>query len=148
ISGFSQALREELPAQLPGESGRYFDKIVAASSRMGQLIEDLLNLSRVSRGELVRQTLNFSDLALEVARDIQSVFPEHQVELSVWEGVTTDADPKLLRIALENLLGNAWKFTGKQPQPKVEVGAMRDGEREIFFVKDNGVGFEMKYSDK
>lgn len=148
ISGFSQALREELPAELPGESSRYFDKIIAATNRMGQLIEDLLNLSRVSRGELVRQMLNFSDLALEVARDVRHVFPDHRVELAVWEDVTTEADPKLLRIVLENLLANAWKFTGKQLLPSVEVGAMRDAEREIFFVKDNGVGFEMKYANK
>lgn len=148
ISGFSQALREELPAQLPGESARYFDKLVAASSRMGQLIEDLLNLSRVSRSELVRQPLSFSDLAKEVARDIQNMFSARLVELSVWEDIRTEADPRLLRIALENLLGNAWKFTAKQPRPTIEVGAMRDGDCEIFFVKDNGVGFEMKYSDK
>jgi signal transduction histidine kinase len=148
ISGFSQALIEELPGELSGDARRYFDKIIAATSRMGQLIEDLLNLSRVSRGELVRQELCFSTLAREVAHDVQGVYPHLAPELSVWDAIDAEADPKLLRIALENLLGNAWKFSGKQDNPRIEVGMLKDGTREIYFVRDNGVGFDMKYADK
>lgn len=150
ISGFSQALLEELPAKLPGECNRYLDKISAATIRMGQLIEDLLNLSRVSRGELARQDVDFSAMANGVILDLQNEAKnkKKEVSVSVWDGIKVNADPKLLRIVLENLLTNAWKFTSKVDNPIVEVGSMRDGEREVLFVRDNGAGFDMKYADK
>ncbi len=148
ISGFSQALREELPEELPGDSKRYFDKIIAATLRMGQLIEDLLNLSRVSRVELVRQPVNCSELAREVINDLQQQHPTHSVNVEIWGSIIVSADHKLLRIVFENLLGNAWKFSSKQPHPQIEVGTMRDGQREVYFVRDNGAGFDMKFADK
>jgi signal transduction histidine kinase len=148
INGFSQALVEELPRELPGEARRYLDKILAATQRMGQLIEDLLNLSRVSRGELVRQDINLSEMATEVIHELQAREPDYKVDVSVWDGITVNGDPKLLRIVLENLLGNAWKFSSKQPDPRVEVGSMVDGKREICYVRDNGAGFDMAYADK
>jgi len=148
ISGFSQALIEELPPELPGESRRYLDKILAATQRMGQLIEDLLNLSRVSRGDLVQQDIDFSEMAEEVIRDLQARDPGYTVDVSVWDGITINGDPKLLRIVLENLLNNAWKFTSKQANPRVEVGSMVDGRREVYYVRDNGAGFDMAYADK
>ena len=148
ISGFSQALKEELPGDLPGESKRYFDKISAATIRMGQLIEDLLNLSRVSRGDLVRQDVDFSAMAQSVIHELQVEKTETVVDYSIWDGINVNADPKLLRIVLENLLSNAWKFTSKVENPRVEVGSMRDGDREVLFVRDNGAGFDMKYAGK
>jgi signal transduction histidine kinase len=148
ISGFSQALIEELPAELPGESKRYLDKILAATQRMGQLIEDLLNLSRVSRGELVLEQIDFSEMAEEVIRDLQARDTGHKVDVTVWDGITINGDPKLLRIVLENLLNNAWKFSSKQPNPRVEVGSLVDGTREVYYVRDNGAGFDMAYADK
>lgn len=148
ISGFSQALIDELPTELPGESRRFLDKILAATQRMAQLIEDLLNLSRVSRGEVVRQQVNFSEIAAEVIRDLRSRDPSYKVDVSVWDGITVEGDPKLLRIVLENLLGNAWKFTSRQQHPRVEVGSIQDGGREVYYVRDNGAGFDMAYSDK
>lgn len=148
ISGFSQALKEELPEDLPGESNRYFDKITAATIRMGQLIEDLLNLSRVSRADLVRQDVDFSAMAHTVIHDLRVEEEETAVNYSIWDGITVNADPKLLRIVLENLLSNAWKFTSKVESPKIEVGSMRDGDREVLFVRDNGAGFDMKYAGK
>jgi signal transduction histidine kinase len=148
ISGFSQALLEELPAELPGDARRYFDKITAATQRMGQLIEDLLNLSRVSRGELIRQEVNCSELATEILNDLKQQNPTHKVHTEVWTDIVVNADQKLLRIVFENLLGNAWKFSSKQANPRIEVGTMRDGKRETYFVRDNGAGFDMKYADK
>lgn len=148
ISGFTQALTEELPDELPGESKRYIDKILAATTRMGQLIEDLLNLSRVSRGELVRQDFNLSDVAAEVIRDLQARDPVYKVDVSIWDGIMVNGDAKLLRIVLENLLNNAWKFSSKQSHPRVEVGSMIDGAREVYYVRDNGAGFDMAYADK
>lgn len=148
INGFSQALIEDLPSDLPEEPKRYLDKILAATQRMGQLIEDLLNLSRVSRGELVRQDIDFSQLAEEVIRDLQARDPSYKVDISIWDGIMVKGDPKLLRIVLENLLGNAWKFSSKKPNPRVEVGAMVDGKLEVLYVRDNGAGFDMAYADK
>jgi light-regulated signal transduction histidine kinase (bacteriophytochrome) len=148
ISGFSQALREELPAELPGDARRYFDKIIAATHRMGQLIEDLLNLSRVSRVGLVRQAVNCSELATEILTDLKQQNPAHRVHTEVWSDMVVNADHKLLRIVFENLLGNAWKFSSKQANPRIEVGTMRDGNHEVYFVRDNGAGFDMKYADK
>jgi signal transduction histidine kinase len=148
ISGFTQALIEELPAELPGDSQRYLDKVMAGTRRMSQLIDDLLNLSRVSRGELVRQTVDLTELARDVIRDLQARDTNAKVDVSVWQGMATEADPKLVRIVFENLLGNAWKFSSKKDNPRIVVGVMKEGRREVYFVRDNGAGFDMKYADK
>jgi signal transduction histidine kinase len=148
ISGFTQALREELPKELPGEATRYIERVVAATRRMSQLIDDLLNLSRVSRGELIRQQLDLTEMARDVVRELQARDPNYKPDVSVWQGMTTQADPKLLRIVFENLLGNAWKFSSKKDNPRIVVGVMKDGPREVYFVRDNGAGFDMRYADK
>jgi light-regulated signal transduction histidine kinase (bacteriophytochrome) len=115
---------------------------------MGQLIEDLLNLSKVSRGELARREVDVGELARQVVADVQSHEPERKVEVSVWDGMQAYADPRLLRAALENLIGNAWKFSGKAEQPRIEIGLLRDGQEATFFVRDNGAGFDMRYANK
>ena len=148
ISGFTQALKEELPAELPGDATRYLDRVMAASRRMSQLIDDLLNLSRVSRGELVRHEVDLTELAREVVQDLQARDPAYRPEVSIWQGMAASADPKLMRIVFENLLGNAWKFSSKKENPRIVVSAMKDGPREVYFVRDNGAGFDMKYADK
>ncbi|MGP1609396.1 MAG: sensor histidine kinase, partial [Burkholderiales bacterium] len=148
ISGFTQAMKEELPAELPGDASRYLEKVMAATRRMGQLIDDLLNLSRVSRGELVRQRVDLTELARDVVRDLQAREPHYKPDVSVWQGMMTEADPKLVRIVFENLLGNAWKFSSKKDNPRIVVGVMKEGRREVYFVRDNGAGFDMKFADK
>ena len=148
IDGFSQALLEDFPGDVPEEAKRYLARIRTATLRMSQLIEDLLNLSRVSRGELTRAEVDVGDIARQVAADLQGREPGRAVELSVWEGMRASADARLLRAALENLVGNAWKFTSRAPQARIEVGQVRDGERRVFFVRDNGAGFDMAYADK
>ncbi len=148
IDGFSQALIEDFPKDVPEEALRYLDRIRAATQRMGQLIEDLLNLSRVSRVELARRDVDVGELARQVATDLHVRDPSRAVEIVVWDEMHADADPRLLRAALENLMGNAWKFTGKVEQPRIEVGALRDNGRSTFFVKDNGAGFDMAYANK
>jgi signal transduction histidine kinase len=148
IDGFSQALLEDFPSHVPEEAQRYLSRIRAATQRMGQLIEDLLNLSRVSRGALERVELDLGELARQVAQEVAQQYPGHAVELSVWPGMEVKADPRLLRTALENLLGNAWKFTAHAEHPRVEVGVMRDGDSQVYFVRDNGAGFKMEYAAK
>lgn len=148
IDGFSEALTEELPEKLTDDARRYLGRIRAATQRMGQLIEDLLNLSRVARRDFEPQPLDLSTLAEEVVRALRMQDPERQVDVSIWPGMDAEGDPRLLRVALENLIGNAWKFTSKTENPRIEIGTLRDGERTVFFVRDNGAGFDMAYVDK
>lgn len=148
IDGFSGILEEE-HAKALDEEGRHCLQIVRSSAaRMGQLIEDLLLLVRVGRGELSRQSINLSEMAREVATALQHKEPERKVSFTVQEGIVADADPRLLRIVIENLLGNAWKFTAKTAEPRVEFGAVEQAEGTVFFVRDNGVGFNMEYAGK
>jgi light-regulated signal transduction histidine kinase (bacteriophytochrome) len=115
---------------------------------MGQLIEDLLNLSKVSRAELQRRDVDLGQIAREVLAELRQRDPGREVEVSIWDGLTAHADGRLMRAALENLLGNAWKFSARTAAPRIEVGATRDGEHVTFFVRDNGAGFDMKYANK
>jgi signal transduction histidine kinase len=148
IDGFGQALLEDFPDDVPEEAKRYLTRIRNSTLRMGQLIEDLLNLSRVSRGALERSAVDLGELAQQVANELALHYPAHPVALSVWPDMMTRADPRLLRAALENLLGNAWKFTANVSEPRVEVGVLRDGGKEVFYVRDNGAGFSMDYAGK
>jgi signal transduction histidine kinase len=148
IDGFSQALVEDFPEHLPEGARGYLDRIRTSAKRMGQLIEDLLNLARVSRRSLERQPVDLTQVAKQVVADLQQREPDRAVEVSIWEGMRTEGDPHLLRIVLENLLGNAWKFTSRTDRARVEVGALKDRGNTTFFVRDNGAGFDMTYADK
>ncbi len=148
IDGFSQALEEELPEEISPDAQHYFNRIRSATHRMGQLIEDLLNLSRVSRGTLESQPVNLSDIANEVVTSLVAANPGRKIEVSIWHTMSGNGDARLLRIVLENLLGNAWKFTSKAEQARIEMGTMRDVDRTVFYIRDNGAGFDMTYADK
>jgi signal transduction histidine kinase len=148
IDGFSQALIEDFTADVPEGGRRYLARILSSTKRMGQLIEDLLNLSRVSRGGLDRRPLDLGEIARQVLAELQQREPQRAVEVSIWEGMNTAADPRLIRAALENLIANAWKFTAKTEHARLEVGCLRDGGRSTYFVRDNGAGFDMAYADK
>ncbi len=148
IDGFSQALLEDFPQDVPEDAKAYLARIRSSTQRMGQLIEDLLNLSKVSRAELQRREVDLGQIAREVLAELRQRDPGREVEVSIWDGLTAHADGRLMRAALENLLGNAWKFTARAAAPRIEVGATRDGEHVTFFVRDNGAGFDMKYANK
>jgi signal transduction histidine kinase len=148
IDGFSQALVEDFPRDIPEEGTRYLARIRSSVQRMGQLIEDLLNLSKVSRAQLTVQDVDVSALARQVLGELQAAEPQRRVEVNVWEGMHAQADARLLRAALENLAGNAWKFTSKRERATIEAGCLRDGPQATFFVRDNGAGFDMAYADK
>jgi light-regulated signal transduction histidine kinase (bacteriophytochrome) len=115
---------------------------------MAELIDDLLALSRVGRAELHRAVTDLSALAHDVAGEIQRREPERTVEVLIQPGLQAEADPRLLRIVFENLLGNAWKFTRKVLHPRVEVGRIQTADDPAFFVRDNGAGFAMSYADR
>jgi light-regulated signal transduction histidine kinase (bacteriophytochrome) len=148
IDGFSQALLEDFPKDVPEEAQRYLARIRSSTQRMGQLIEDLLNLSRVSRGSLERRDADVSELARQVVTELQNREPQRKVDISIWDGMRANADSRLLRAALENLIGNAWKFSSKTDKARIEIGSLSDDGRAVFYVRDNGAGFDMAYANK
>ena len=148
IDGFSKILLERYTAQLDAAGQDYLTRVRAAALRMGRLIEDMLKLSRLGRAEMRVATVNFSTLAAAVIEELRQRDPERQVWVEIQPELTVHGDAGLLRIVLDNLLGNAWKFTEKTPQARIEVGMLtRDGER-VYFVRDNGAGFDMTHADK
>ncbi|MDZ7361326.1 MAG: PAS domain S-box protein [candidate division KSB1 bacterium] len=152
IDGFSQILLEDYGGLLDDQGREYLQRVRVATQRMAQLINDMLNLSRVTRAEMRRESVDLSALARIVAAELQQVAPERCVEFVIAEGITATGDARLLRVVLENLLGNAWKFTGKRPSARIEFGVVHpngvgDG-RPIYFVRDDGAGFDMSYADK
>jgi light-regulated signal transduction histidine kinase (bacteriophytochrome) len=151
IDGFSQALLEDYDTQLDGPGQDFLRRIRAATQRMGNLIDDLLTLSRVTRTSIKMESVNLSQIASDIASDLQQTQPERQVELQV------RGDARLLQVVLENLLNNAWKFTSKNPQAKIELGLIdsaeptlreRDSGIPTYFVRDDGAGFDLAYVDK
>lgn len=148
IEGFSQALRDDYSRKLDDAGRDYLDRVRAASSRMGQLIDDLLDLSRVVRTEMNFGPVNLSALAHEIADNFKKTQPARNVEFVITEGLTAHGDERLLRIALDNLLGNAWKFTGRRDRGRIEFGVVRKDGAPAYFVEDDGTGFDMAFADK
>lgn len=148
LDGFSAALLSGYREGLDEQGRHYLDRIQAASRRMGQLIDDLLNLSRVSRRDIQKKEVDMSGLAGDITAELKRKEPARKVAVRIHPGMTAYGDAHLIRIAMENLLGNAWKFTGKAQDPLIHVGMTElEGDR-TFFVRDNGVGFDMAYADK
>ena len=150
IDGFSQALLEDYADRLDDQAKTYLGRVRTASQRMGLLIDDMLTLSKITRAEMRRINVDLSALAADVLAELQSSEPERKVDWRIEPGMTAEGDVQLLRVALVNLLGNAWKYTAHQPTPRIEFGTVRDavGDTTEFFVRDNGAGFNMAYADK
>ncbi|MBF0369064.1 MAG: DUF1638 domain-containing protein [Magnetococcales bacterium] len=144
IDGFSAALMREYGEQLEGKSNHYLTRVRAGATRMGQLIDDLLKLSRSTRGEMNRSSCDLSLMAEEVIAALRAKEPQRQVEVQIETGLQADADARFVRVALENLLGNAWKYTGRTPNPRITMS--RDGDH--FVIGDNGAGFDMAYAKR
>ncbi|HEY9602609.1 MAG TPA: PAS domain S-box protein, partial [Allocoleopsis sp.] len=149
IDGFSQALLDRYNDQLDDKGKHYLQRIRAGTQRMGELIDDLLQLSRVTRSEMHRTTVDLSAIAREIARELHSSQPERQVEFAIASELIVDGDARLLRIVLENLLNNAWKFTSSRSHACIELGVMlQSPAKPAYFVRDNGAGFDMAYVNK
>jgi PAS domain S-box-containing protein len=149
IAGFSDALLEDHAAQLDDEGRRYLQRVRAATGRMAQLIDDLLGLSRLTRAELRREKVDLSALAGEIVAELQRDEPGRRVELAIEPGLVVEGDPQLLQVALDNLLGNAWKFTRNQDRAQIKFGMMlQEEEKPAYYVSDNGAGFDMQYAGK
>jgi PAS domain S-box-containing protein len=148
IEGFSRVLQDDYAQVLDDQGRHYLDRVRHGSQHMAALIDDLLRLSRITRAELLRVPVDLAAIAREVVEELQRRTPDRAVTLSLTPSAPATGDPRLLRVVLENLLGNAWKFTGKKTDPHIEFGAQhQEGERR-FYVRDNGAGFEMAYADK
>jgi light-regulated signal transduction histidine kinase (bacteriophytochrome) len=148
IHGFSQALLEDCADRLDADGKRYLKHVRESAQQMGELIDDLLNLSRVTRAELRCETVDLSELVRSVLERLRESQPDRRVEVVIQESLVAQADPRLLDVILTNLLGNAWKFTGKRAAARIEFG-VKAGERpSVYFVRDNGAGFDGRYVDK
>jgi signal transduction histidine kinase len=148
IDGFSHVLLEDYAGQLD-EAGRdALQRVRAATQRMGTLIDDLLKLARVTRAEMRTEIVDLSATARDIVTELQQATPERRVDFTIALGLEARGDPRLLRVALENLLRNSWKYTAKQPSPQVEFGSVEANGQRTFMVRDNGAGFDMKYADK
>ena len=148
IDGFSEALEIDCAGEL-SESGRdSLRRVRAAALRMSKLIDDLLDLSRLSRIELKRTPVDLGESASAIVDDLAKRCPQRSVDVQVAPGLVTDADPELVQIALQNLLDNAWKYTGKTERARIEVGASPNGAVKVFHVRDNGAGFDMAHATR
>jgi signal transduction histidine kinase len=148
IEGFTRSLTTDHAPQMDDTAQALLHRVAGACTRMGQLIEDLLTLSRVARSEMRHEPVDLSAAAESIVADLRTSQPERAVEVRIEPGMTATGDPRLLRAALENLLGNAWKFTSNEPVAVVEFGTLPDRQPTVFFVRDNGAGFDMNYADK
>jgi PAS domain S-box-containing protein len=148
IDGFSQALLEDCAGRLDEAEKNHLDRIRAGTRRMGLLIDDLLNLSRVARADMHRERIDLSELARSIVADLRKTQPERQVEFRIEEGLEATGDLRLMRLVYENLLGNAWKFTSKRQSSRIEVGRTNSNGTSAYFVRDNGAGFDQAYAGK
>ncbi|HVS70966.1 MAG TPA: response regulator [Phycisphaerae bacterium] len=147
IEGFSQNLADECASQLGPKHKDLLQRVQSACQRMKQLIEDLLNLSRIGRSEMQHAQVDLSALAASVAHDIQRTQPDRRAHFNVTPGLFATCDARLMRIVFENLMGNAWKFSARQELATIEFGRLT-GSENAFFVRDNGAGFDMAFADK
>ncbi len=148
IDGFSLALCEDYGDKLDDTARDYIRRVRAGCLRMGELIDDLLQLSRLSRGEIHREAVDLSGMSEEVVAELRNSTPERRVAVEIAPGIVVGGDAVLLRAVMDNLLGNAWKFTGKAESPRISVGEEMTDGRKVIFVRDNGAGFDMAYAEK
>jgi PAS domain S-box-containing protein len=148
INSYLAILQEECGGALPEKAHSYLNRARNASIKMGKLIDGLLELSRVSRYRLNKETVDLSALACETTTLLQEADPDRRVHLEIGAGISAEGDKILLGQVLANLLGNAWKYTGRTRNPRVGFGRMDDGRLPAYYVRDNGTGFDMEYSDK
>ena len=148
ITGFSNVLLEDYNDELDNEGKSYLKKISDSGELMGQLMDDLLKLSRVTRSDLSMEKLDLCDMARKIIDEFRKDEPKRKVKVIIAPGMTANGDKNLLGLVLQNLLGNAWKYTSKTAEPRIEMGTIQRNSKMAYFVRDNGVGFDMTYANK
>ncbi|NOU47507.1 MAG: PAS domain S-box protein [Bacteroidales bacterium] len=148
IDGFSHALIEDYEDKVDEQGKNYLQRIRIAAQRMAQLIDDMLGLSRVNRSEMNIQSVELSRLVRDIVNELRETQPDREVEFIIKQGIIAQGDGRLLRIVLENLIGNAWKFTSKHPTARIEFGELHENDRQVYFIRDDGAGFDMHYAQK
>lgn len=148
INGFSRALLEDYAPKLDDEARDFLNRVCAAAERMASLIDDILRLSQISRADVQLLDVNLSRIVEEVARELKAAEPSRAVEFDIQPDCKVKGDIPLLKIAMENILGNAWKYTSKKEHARIEFGTLQTAEGKTLFVRDNGCGFDMRYAGK
>ncbi len=148
INGFSQALLEDYVDKLDKQGKEYLHRVQNATKRMEQLIDDMLRLSRLTRTEMTIETVDLGKIANTVINELKKNEPSRKYNFKTQKNILADGDANLLNILIENLLGNAWKFAKKRTQTEIEFGKKQQDKETVFFIRDNGAGFNMKYADK
>ncbi|MGD8742176.1 MAG: ATP-binding protein [Granulosicoccaceae bacterium] len=148
IDGFTQALAEDFSDVLNGQGMDYLARVRKSSQRMTELIDDLLELSRVVRSDMVKRDVNLSRVSSDVIDELKSNSPERVIDIQIQPGMVVQGDERLLKTMMENLLGNAWKFTSHSREPRIEIGNQKDDGHVQYYVRDNGAGFEQEYAYK
>jgi signal transduction histidine kinase len=148
VMSFSQILYDDLKGKLTKEQAYDFGRIISASERMHTLIDDILNLAKITRSELNLRTVDISAVATQINQELTAAYPEHVVSVDIENGLNVHGDKTLVRILLDNLLSNAWKFTQATETPAIRLGSKLDAGKNVFFISDNGAGFDPAYADK
>jgi light-regulated signal transduction histidine kinase (bacteriophytochrome) len=148
LDGFSQVLIEDYGDLLGGDGRDYLRRLQANVARMAQMIDDLLDLSRATRSDLVRAPVDLTALGHSVFAELRAADPRRQVETTVADGLIGAGDPRLMRLVLHNLASNAWKFTANCAHTTIELGGVNHDDQQTFFIADNGAGFDMRYAAK
>ena len=148
IKGFADLIIEDCADSLSQDCREYADTIKKHTARMNSIIDDILALFKISRQEMELSKLDLSEMARLTIKELQSSQPDRSVEVKIQDGLKTEGDARLVSVALGNLLGNAWKYTSKVDHPVIEFGAIKKDGKTIYYVKDNGAGFDMSKADK
>jgi light-regulated signal transduction histidine kinase (bacteriophytochrome) len=148
IDGFSQIIMDDYSAKVDEQGRDYLLRTKSATKKMGQLIDDMLKLSRITRQELKREEVDLSMMARKISAELSKNQPERQVEFVIKPGCTGACDRQLIGITLENLIGNSWKYSSRHPSAKIEFGTMEKDGKTAYFVRDDGAGFDPVYADK
>lgn len=153
IDGFSKAILDEYGQTLDQQACRYLERVRTGSQKMSRLIDDLIDLSRINRLALRKESISLTELARGVVADLQETDPSRKVAIEIAEGLSASGDARLITIVLVNLVGNAWKYTAKRPDAQIvfaqqSQGSQNQGNETVFYVRDNGAGFDLQYADK
>jgi light-regulated signal transduction histidine kinase (bacteriophytochrome) len=148
IDGFSEVVLEDYFDKLDEEGRESLKSIRAATRRMSHLIDDMLKLSKITRGDMYSEPVDLTGLIYNVEQELRAAEPLRKVSFTVQAGMQVKADVRMLRIALYNLLQNAWKFTSRREEAIIDVGSLKQNGEDVYFVRDNGAGFDMKYVGK